>query len=81
TIWEIVNHLLHFKERLLARLHEDETFVAPQNNDETFVQGRCNDEDSWQQTVLRTIQVHDALQSALISLQEAELNQLTPSLP
>ncbi|KAA0742680.1 MULTISPECIES: DinB family protein [Bacillus cereus group] len=81
TIWENVNHLLIFKERLLARLHQDETFVAPQNNDETFVQGGRNDEGAWQQTVLRTIQVHDALQSALISLQEAELNQLTPSLP
>ena len=81
TIWENVNHLLTFKERLLARLHEDETFVAPQNNDETFVQGGCNDEDAWQRTVLRTIQVHDALQSVLISLQEAELDRLTPSLP
>lgn len=37
TIWENVNHLLIFKERLLARLHEDDTFVAPQNNDETFI--------------------------------------------
>ncbi|MHC2835368.1 DinB family protein [Bacillus sp. F9_6S_D1_P_5] len=81
TIWENVNHLLTFKERLLARLYEDETFVAPQNNDETFVQGGCNDEDAWQQIVLRTIQVHDALQSVLISLQEAELDRLTPSLP
>lgn len=71
TIWENVNHLLTFKERLLARLHEDETFV----------QGGCNDEDAWQQTVLRTIQVHDALQSVLVSLQEAELDRLTPSLP
>ncbi len=39
TIWENVNHLLIFKERLLSRLHEDDTFVAPQNNDETFIQG------------------------------------------
>lgn len=31
--------------------------------------------------MLRTIQVHDALQSVLISLQEAELDRLTPSLP
>lgn len=65
TIWENANHLLTFKERLLSRLHQDDTFVAPQNNDDTFVQGGPN----------------DALQSSLTSLQEAELDQPSPSLP
>lgn len=36
---------------------------------------------TWQQTVKRTLQVHDALQSSLTSLQEAELDQPIPSLP
>ncbi|PGS48849.1 DinB family protein [Bacillus sp. AFS041924] len=81
TIWENVNHLLIFKERLLSRLHQDNTFVAPRNNDETFVQGGPNDDDAWQQTVKRTLQVHDALQSSLASIQEAELDQAIPSLP
>ncbi|MCW9129967.1 DinB family protein [Bacillus paramycoides] len=81
TIWENVNHLLTFKERLLSRLHQDDTFVAPQNNDDTFVQGGPNDDDdAWQQTVKRTLHVHDALQSSLTSLQEAELDQPSPSL-
>ncbi|MEX0136913.1 DinB family protein [Bacillus nitratireducens] len=71
TIWENANHLLTFKERLLSRLHQDDTFVAPQNNDEY----------AWQQTVKRTLQVHDALQSSLTSLQEAELDQPSPSIP
>lgn len=70
TIWENVTHLLIFKERLLSRLHKEETFVAPQNNDETFVQGGAHDEDAWQETVNRTLHVHDALQSSLASLQE-----------
>jgi uncharacterized damage-inducible protein DinB len=81
TIWENVNHLLTFKERLLSRLQQDDTFVAPQNNDDTFVQGGANDEDAWQKTVKRTLQVHDALQSSLTFLQEAELDQPIPSLP
>ncbi|EJV84539.1 DinB family protein [Bacillus mycoides] len=81
TIWENANHLLTFKERLLSRLHQDDTFVAPQNNDDTFVQGGPNDDDAWQQTVKRTLQVHDALRSSLTSLQEAELDQPSPSLP
>lgn len=81
TIWENVNHLLIFKERLLSRIHEDDTFVAPQNNDDTFSQGGPNDDDAWQQTVKRTLQVHDALQSSLTSFQEAELDQPKPSLP
>ncbi|PFQ48401.1 hypothetical protein COK05_07945 [Bacillus cereus] len=82
TIWENVNHLLIFKERLLSRLRQDDTFVAPQNNDDTFVQGGFNDDDdAWQQTVMRTLQVHDALQSELKFLQEAELDQPKPSLP
>ena len=81
TIWENVNHLLTFKERLLSRLHQDDTFVVPQNNDDTFVQGGANDEDAWQETVKRTLHVHDALKSSLISLQEAELDQPCPSLP
>lgn len=57
TIWENVNHLLIFKERLLSRLHKDDTFVAPQNNDE----------EAWQETVKRTLHVYDALQSSLVS--------------
>ncbi|QKE72374.1 DinB family protein [Arthrobacter citreus] len=81
TIWENVNHLLFFKERLLSRIHKDNSFVALQNNDDTFVQGGPNDEDAWQQTVKRTLQVHDALQSSLSSIQEGELDQLSPSLP
>ncbi|MFS0593782.1 DinB family protein [Cytobacillus horneckiae] len=81
TIWENANHLLTFKERLLSRLQQDDTFVAPQNNDDTFVQGGANDEDAWQETVKRTLQVHDALLSTLKSLQEAELGQPSPSLP
>lgn len=74
-----MNHLLIFKERLLSRIHEDDTFVAPQNNDDTFSQGGPNDDDAWQQTVKRTLQVHDALQSSLTSFQEAELDQPKPS--
>ncbi|PGL72535.1 DinB family protein [Bacillus sp. AFS055030] len=81
TIWENVNHLLFFKERLLSRLQQDNTFVAHNNNDETFVQGRPNDDNAWKQTVKRTLQVHDALQSTLASLNEAELDQPKPSLP
>ncbi|MGY4795371.1 DinB family protein [Lysinibacillus fusiformis] len=81
TIWENVNHLLIFKERLVSRLHKDDTFVAPQNNDETFVQGGAHDEDAWQETVTRTLQVHDALQSSLASLQEEALDQPSPALP
>lgn len=81
TIWENVNHLLIFKERLLSRIHQDNTFVAPKNNDDTFVQGKPNDDDAWEQTVKRTLQVHDALQSTLASLLEAELDQPRPSLP
>jgi hypothetical protein len=57
TIWENVNHLLTFKERLLSRLHQDDTFV----------QGGANNEDAWQETVKRTLHV-DALQSSLTSL-------------
>ncbi|MER2006027.1 DinB family protein [Psychrobacillus sp. BL-248-WT-3] len=81
TIWENVSHLLTFKERLISRLHHDDSFVVPQNNDETFAQGGADDEGAWQETVKRTLQVHDALQSSLASLQEAELDQASPSLP
>ncbi|PEJ59159.1 hypothetical protein CN692_06675 [Bacillus sp. AFS002410] len=81
TIWENVHHLLFFKERLLSRVHKENSYVAPLNNDDTFVQGGPNDEDAWQQTVKRTLQVHDALQSSLSSIQEEELDQLSPSLP
>ncbi|MFJ8102493.1 DinB family protein [Lysinibacillus sp. NPDC096212] len=81
TIWENANHLLTFKERLLSRLYKDDTFVAPQNNDETFIQGEANDEDAWQETVKRTLHVHDALKSSLASFQEAVLDQPSPSLP
>ncbi|MBA4493918.1 DinB family protein [Paenactinomyces guangxiensis] len=82
TIWENVNHLLIYKERLLARLSgKAESFSMLSDNDDTFFQSSPDDEAAWQAVVSRTIEVHQALKQKLLSLQESELDTPSPVLP
>lgn len=71
SIWENVQHLLYYKERLLARLRgTSEVFNL--TNDETFRIPEAGSEE-WEQVKSRLVDVHTALQSELERLPEEEL--------
>lgn len=79
TIWETVNHLLYYKERLLARLQGTEFFNSAQDNDDTFkVTAAPDDEQAWKDTVNRMKSVHEAIKNTLASLEEDAFDKPLP---
>lgn len=78
TIWETVNHLLYFKERLLERLRGGTpTYPAP-DNDATFDVAAPGDEAAWQATVARMEAVHRGLREVLAGLADADFDRGIP---
>lgn len=75
TIWQTVNHINFYNERLLARLTKT-PFEGVNNNDETF-QGPGNPEDTagWQATLERTNRIAIELRQVLAELTDADLEQ------
>ena len=72
SIWENVQHLLYYKERLLARL-KGTSDVFNLSNDETFRIPEAS-RQGWEQAKSRLMDVHAALQSELERLPEEELD-------
>jgi hypothetical protein len=79
TIWENVNHLIFYKERLLKRWTGEETEYPPGlTNDDTF-SVPSTDEESWQDTLARLDRVHRGIGERLAALSEADLDDAIPS--
>ncbi|MWV44437.1 DinB family protein [Paenibacillus sp. HJL G12] len=71
SIWENVQHLLYFKERLLKRLSgvPDEQHAG---NDETFLIPEASKE-AWENVKSRMLEVHSSLRHALEQMSEEEI--------
>lgn len=78
TIWETVNHLIFYKERLLRRwTGEEKEYPAGVTNDDTFAVPE-NSEAAWQETLARSERVHRQLRDKLAQLSEADLENAIP---
>lgn len=79
TIWETVNHLLYYKERVLKRLQGEDLTYSAAGNDATFsVTEKPDDEEAWQATVARVEAVHKGLREVLAAKQDHDLEQPVP---
>lgn len=81
TIWENVNHLIFYKERLWKRWTGEETgYPAGVTNDDTFaVESRT--EEAWQETLARLDAVHRGIRSLLAAASGEELERQIPGKP
>ena len=79
TIWENVNHLVFYKERLLKRwTGEEAAYPSGLTNDDTF-RVEEHDEAAWQQTLDRLESVQAGIRGKLAALSsEAELEEAIP---
>ncbi|MBW5447061.1 DinB family protein [Cohnella sp. CFH 77786] len=78
SIWENVNHLLFYKERLLARWTGEETaYPEGVTNDDTFAVPSAEEAD-WQETLARLERVHRGIGEKLAALSEEELDEAIP---
>lgn len=81
TIWENVNHLIFYKERLLRRLTGEEKAYPPGiGNDDTFG-GTGEDEDAWQATLAKLESVHAAIRGKLADMEKKDFDRKLPKTP
>lgn len=82
TIWENVNHLLFYKERLLKQLSDQPFERETADNDSTFtVTAAPDDEEAWQATVQKLEAVHKETEQLLRALPEEGFDRHCPNRP
>lgn len=69
TIWETVNHLTYYKERLLNKLKGLPQLPHPESNDATFTVA-VSGEEAWEQAVAKLKSVHASLREVIEALEE-----------
>jgi len=75
SIWENVNHLIYYKERLAANMEGSE-WAHNLDGDETFYFiAQSNDDQEWKKVIERAEKVQARLQEALRKTSDEELDQ------
>ena len=69
SIWENVNHLTYYKERLLRKLKGMEKLPDLESNDATFTVTGSGEED-WKQAVDKLKTIHASLREIIVALEE-----------
>ncbi|MDM5317180.1 DinB family protein [Fictibacillus sp. b24] len=75
TIWENLNHLIYYKERLVANL-ENREWTNHLDGDATFnLTEHSNDDQEWKKVVERAENVHNRLKEILSKTNDEVLGQ------
>ncbi|MGM2835527.1 DinB family protein, partial [Bacillus cereus group sp. Bce025] len=75
TIWENVNHLIYYKERLAANLEGREWTNNLDGNDTFYLTKQSNDDMEWKKVVERSEDAQHNLRQVLSAISERELEQ------
>jgi uncharacterized damage-inducible protein DinB len=75
TIWENVNHLTYYKERLTAQLEGREWNQTLDGNETFYLTEQLNDDKAWSAVVERVESAHRLLREALGRTTTEELEQ------
>lgn len=74
SIWENVNHLIYYKERLVATL-EGKEWTRIDGNDTFFITKQTEDDGDWYLTIDRAENVHNKLKGILREMSSEELKE------
>ncbi|MED1864331.1 DinB family protein [Fictibacillus nanhaiensis] len=74
SIWENVNHLIYYKERLVATL-ENREWKRIDGNDTFFITKVTEDDDDWNLTIERADNVHNKLKDLLIKMSSEDFKE------
>lgn len=78
TIWETLNHLIFYKERLLKRITGEETaYPEGVTNEDTFKVDEAG-EEAWEATIQRSHAVHLAIRERVASMQDDDWEKAIP---
>ncbi|CAH0344119.1 DinB family protein [Bacillus sp. CECT 9360] len=81
SIWETINHMLYFEERLLYQLEgRMNQFNKVSENDLTFKEGNSDDDQAWEQIVKKINEIHAGLKQAITSLQEDDFESFAEAI-
>lgn len=81
NIWELLNHLICYKDRFLCRL-EGKTFDPEiTDNEKTFQRGIGTTEQEWQDRIFHLTQVQTAIRQLVSALMDADLDKPLPDAP
>jgi len=75
TIWENVNHLIYYKERLAANLEGREWTNNLDGNDTFYLTKQSNNDTEWKEVVERSENAQRNLRQVLSAISERELEQ------
>ncbi|EOQ10849.1 MULTISPECIES: DinB family protein [unclassified Bacillus (in: firmicutes)] len=75
TIWENVNHLIYYKERLAANLEGREWKHNLDGNDTFYLTKQSNDDEEWKKVVERSENAQHNLRHVLSAISEKEVEQ------
>ncbi len=79
TIWETVNHLIFYKERLLKRMTGEETaYPEGVTNDDTF-RVEASDDEAWAKTVAHSHDIHHQIRFRIAGLKDGDWKGAIPS--
>lgn len=81
NIWELLNHLICYKDRFMCRL-EGRTFdPAITDNEETFQRGMGSTERAWQERVSHLAALQKIIRETIASLSDKDLDRPLPDAP
>ena len=75
TIWENVNHLIYYKERLVANMEGREWTHNLDGNETFYFTNPSNDDQEWKKVMERAEKVQDRLRQMLSKTTDEELDQ------
>ncbi|WP_088041529.1 DinB family protein [Bacillus sp. EAC] len=74
TIWETVNHLIYYKERLVANI-EGRQWTRIDGNETFYITEQSNDDNEWKKVVDRLETIHNSLRHLLSKMSDEDLDQ------
>ncbi|MEH7013317.1 DinB family protein [Neobacillus niacini] len=74
TIWENVNHLIYYKERLVAKMDGRE-WTNIDGNETFYLTEQSNEDKEWKKVVERAENAHHCLRQMLINTSVEELDK------
>lgn len=75
TIWENVNHLIYYKERLVANMEGREWTHNLDGNETFYLTDQSNDDQEWEEVIERAKTVQGSLRQVLSKTTVEELDQ------
>lgn len=81
NIWELLNHLICYKDRFICRLDGKPFDPAITDNEQTFQRGIGSTEQEWQARLSHLAHIQAVIRDRISALSDADLDKPLPDTP